>query len=325
MSDLRVAFFGSPDFAVPTLKALLESAYRPVVVVTQPDRGAGRGRALRPPPTKVIATAAGIPVLQPNRLRDQEATAALAAFQPDLQVIVAYGQILRPEVLAIPRCGTLNVHASLLPRWRGAAPIAAAIRAGDHESGVTIMLVDEGEDSGDMLTSLVEPVHDDDDAGSLGDRLSVRGASLLLDTIPRWLAGELTPEKQDPSLVTRARRLKKEDGVIDWTQPAVEVWRQIRALSPWPGATTTLGGVGIRIWQAELATGEDPGSPGQPGVVPGTVIDCGDSMRVQTGDGVLRVVTIQRAGKRTMDVSAFARGERELVGKRLGATTPEIV
>jgi methionyl-tRNA formyltransferase len=325
MAELRVAFFGSPDFAVPTLEALIDSPYRPTVVVTQPDRRAGRGRALRPPPVKVAAAAAGIAVLQPDRLREPEATAALAAFQPDLQLIVAYGQILRPDVLALPRFGTLNVHASLLPRWRGAAPVAAAIRAGDHESGVTIMLVDEGEDSGDMLTSRMEPIQDDDDAGSLGDRLSAQGASLLLETIPRWLSGEITPEKQDPGSVTRARRLTKEDGVIDWTQPAEAIWRQVRALSPWPGATTSLSGTRIRVWRAEVSNAEDTGSSGDRAVTPGTVVDCGDSMSVQTGDGILHVRTIQRAGKRAMDAGAFSRGERALLGARLGASETEIV
>ena len=295
-----------------------------MVVVTQPDRRAGRGRALRPPPVKAVAADAGIPVLQPDRLREPEATAALAAFAPDLQVIVAYGQILRPEVLAIPQHGTLNVHASLLPRWRGAAPVAAAIRAGDRESGVTIMLVDEGEDSGDMLTRQAEPIRDIDDAGSLGDRLSELGASLLLETIPRWLAGEVTPEIQDPELVTRARRMKKEDGIIDWARSAEEIWRQVRALSPWPGATTTLGDSGIRVWRAELAEGDGSGSPEDSEVRAGTVVDCGDSMGVQTGDGILRILRVQRAGKRAMDMSAFARGERALLGMQLGTTEREI-
>jgi methionyl-tRNA formyltransferase len=280
---------------------------------------------LRPPPVKTIAAEAGIPVLQPERLREAAATAALAAFEPDLQIIVAYGQILRPDVLAIPRFGTLNVHASLLPRWRGAAPVAAAIRAGDRESGVTIMLVDEGEDSGDMLTRQVEPIHDTDDAGSLGDRLSDRGAFLLLKTIPQWLAGELTPEKQDSAMVTRARRLKKDDGVIDWTNSAEEIWRQIRALSPWPGATTSLGDTGIRVWQAELPADDPSDSPAGSAVTAGTVVDCGDSMGVQTGDGLLRVLRVQRAGKRAMDASAFARGERDLVGRQFGAPESEAV
>jgi methionyl-tRNA formyltransferase len=252
-------------------------------------------------------------------LREPEATAALAAYRPDLQIIVAYGQILRPAVLAMPRYGTLNVHASLLPRWRGAAPVVAAIRAGDLESGVTIMLVDEGEDSGDVLTRRVEPIRSDDDAGSLGDRLSVQGASLLLETIPRWLDGELTPKRQDPALVSRAPRLTKGDGVIDWTRSAEEIWRQVRALSPWPGATTTLGNAGLRVWRARVEDENERPSALSSMPPPGTVVDLGETIGVQTGGGILRLVQVQRAGKRSMAADAFARGEREIRGARLGA------
>ena len=314
MTMPRVAFFGSPDFAVPTLTALIESPYRPCVVVTQPDRPAGRGRTPRPSPVKVAAQAAGIDVLQPARLRDPEATAALASYGPELQVIAAYGQILRPDVLALPRFGTLNVHASLLPRWRGASPVAAAILAGDAETGATIMLVDEGEDTGDILTSRAEPIRSDDDAGSLGDRLAALGASLLLETIPAWLAGEIAPRPQDASRATRARRLRKAQGRIDWTRPAAEIARQVRAFSPWPGATTRLRSDDVRIWRAR-AEGSDAVGP------PGTVVAVGETIDVATGDGWLRVDRLQRAGKRAMDAHAFALGERGLTGQRLGEPT----
>lgn len=309
MTSPRVAFFGSPDFAVPTLSALIDSAYRPVVVVTQPDRPAGRGRSLRPPPVKLVAQAAGIDVLQPERLREPAATAALAAYAPELQIIVAYGQILRPSVLALPRFGTLNVHASLLPRWRGASPVTAAILAGDEESGTTIMRVDEGEDTGDILASRVEPVRPDDDAGRLSDRLAAAGAALLLETIPRWLSGEITPQPQDDALATRAPRLTKAQGRIDWTRPAAEIGRQVRAFSPWPGATTELRGRGLRIWRARVSAG---------GGAPGTVLAAGETIDVASGEGVLCIERLQRAGKQALDASVFANGEPALVGQVLG-------
>lgn len=319
MTEPRVAFFGSPDFAVPTLEALIDSAYRPVVVVTQPDRPAGRGRALRPPPVKVVAETAGIDVLQPERLREPEATAALAAYEPELQVITAYGQILRPDVLALTRFGTLNVHASILPRWRGASPVTAAILAGDSESGATIMLVDAGEDTGDMLRARVEPIRVEDDAGSLSERLAQIGAELLLETIPDWLAGSITPQPQDDAQVTRAPRLKKEQGRIDWARPATEIALQVRAFSPWPGATTSLPGpdgrsTSLRIWRA--SEGADGGG------TPGEVIGVGETIDVVAGDGVLRVERLQRAGKQALDARAFANGEPELVGQVLGGQFP---
>ena len=319
MTSPRVAFFGSPDFAVPTLQALADSAYRPVVVVTQPDRPAGRGRALRPPPVKAVAQAAGIDVLQPARLRAPEATSALAAYAPDLQVIVAYGQILRPGVLSLPRFGTLNVHASLLPRWRGASPVTAAILADDAETGVTIMRVDEGEDTGDILSSRVEPIRPQDDAGSLSERLARLGAGLLLETIPLWLSSEITPQPQDDALATRARRLEKAQGRIDWTEPAADICRQVRAFSPWPGATTDLQGAGLRIWRAswsELGLGESASER----VKPGTVLAVGTTIEVATGDGRLRIERLQRAGKQALDARAFSNGEPDLVGRMLGAS-----
>jgi methionyl-tRNA formyltransferase len=338
MSAPRVAFFGSPEFAVPTLEALIDSAYRPIVVVTQPDRPAGRGRALRPPAIKVVAEAAGIDVLQPPRLRDADATAALAAYAPDLQIIAAYGQILRPDVLALPRLGTLNVHASILPRWRGAAPVSAAILAGDSETGVTIMLVNEGEDTGAIMATQVEPIHDGDDTGCLGDRLARIGATLLIDTLPAWIAGDLIPVRQDDAQATRARRLTKAAGQIEWEQPAVLIARQVRAFSPWPGATTSLGDASLRVWRAHpgsvdagsasqtdaargpvRASGETPGVARASGETPGVVLASGETIDVATGDGVLCIERLQRAGKRTLDARAFANGEPNLAGRQLGA------
>lgn len=303
---IRVVFLGSAEFAVPTLRALIKSPYHPALVVTQPDRPAGRGRALRPPPVKAVAVEAGIPVFQPERLRTPEATAAVADSHADLHIVCAYGQILRPEILALPRFGTLNVHASLLPRWRGAAPVAAAIRAGDRETGVTIMLVDEGVDTGAMLTTRREPIADTDDAGRLGARLAELGAALLIETIPQWLAGTITPQPQDDRLATPAPRLQKEDGVIDWSRPAVEIWRQVRACSPWPGATTRLNGHALQIWQAQPASGAGAAPPG-------TIVAVSATIAVQTGEGILELQRVQREGRRALATAEFARGERNLL------------
>ena len=310
-STIRLAFFGSPEFAVPTLQALIGSPWRPVVVVTQPDRPAGRSRKLTAPPAKIAAEKAVLPVIQPERLRDPESVAALAAYKPNLQVIAAYGQIIRRDVLDLPAHGTLNVHASLLPRWRGAAPVAAAIRAGDSETGVTIMLVDEGVDTGAMLSKRVVPIHDTDTTGSLSKRLAQIGAELLLETIPRWIAGEIMAEPQDESRATRAPRLKKDDGQIDWSESAAQIARTVRAFTPWPGATTKLGDMLLRVLQAEVEPGVQIGKPG-------TVLEWEGWIGVQTGDGILVLHELQREGKRPMTAKAFVRGERRLLGSQLG-------
>lgn len=308
---IRTVFFGSPDFAVPTLDALIDSPYRPVAVVAQPDRGAGRGRKLRRPPVAERAAEAGIAVLQPARLRDPEAVAALAALAPDLQIVAAYGQLLPPAVLEAPRHGTLNVHASLLPRWRGASPVSAAIAAGDAETGATIMLVDETEDTGPILAQRATAIGARETAGELSDRLARLGASLLLETLPRWLAGELKPQAQDAALATRARRVRKDAGRIDWALPAAQLARNVRAYTPWPGAFTELGGQRVRL--AAAAVEEGGGAMGE---VVG--VDA-DAIRVGTGDGVLVIGRLQRAGKREMSAAEFARGAGDLVGKRFGA------
>ena len=309
---IRTVFFGSPDFAVPTLDALIDSPYRPVAVVTQPDRGAGRGRKLRRPPVAERAAEAGIIVLQPSHLRDPEAVAEIAALASDLQIVAAYGQLLPPAVLEAPRYGTLNVHASLLPRWRGASPVSAAIAAGDAETGATIMLVDETEDTGPILAQRATAIGARETAGELSDRLAALGASLLLETIPRWLAGEIEPQAQDAALATRARRVRKDAGRIDWTLPAAQIARNVRAYTPWPGAFTELEGQRVRLAAASTETG---------GGAPGKVVEVGgDAIRVATGDGVLAVERLQRAGKREMSAAEFARGAGNLVGKRFGET-----
>lgn len=305
---MQVVFFGSPDFAVPTLRALIDSPFRPIAVVTQPDRGAGRGRRLRRPPIAEVAAEAEIRVLQPPRLREPEAVAEIAALAPDLQIVAAYGQLLPPAVLAAPQHGTLNVHASLLPRWRGASPVSAAIAAGDAETGATIMLVDETEDTGPILTQQATPIGERETAGDLSDRLAELGAALLLETIPRWLAGEITPQPQDDSLATRARRVRKEAGAIDWEQPAAQIARNIRAYTLWPGAFALLDGQRVRIAAAAAESGAG-------GVGKIVSVDA-DAIRVGAGEGIVAVERLQRAGKRELSAPEFARGAGDLVGKR---------
>ena len=308
----RVLFYGSPDFAVPTLRALIESAYRPVAVVTQPDARAGRGRSLRPPPVKEIAATHGIPALQPARLRDRAAVAQIASLKPDLQIVAAYGQLIPPAILDLPRCGTLNVHASLLPRWRGASPVSFAILHGDRETGVTIMLVDEQEDTGPVLRQKSTAIGAREDAGQLSDRLADLGARMLVETLPDWLDGGIEPLSQDSSRATRARRVKKEQGQIDWTASADQVARHIRAYTPWPAATTMLGDTSIRIAQAAA-------SDGAVSQAPGTIISDGERIRVATGSGTLEIERLQRAGKRELSAAEFSRGTRDLTGQRFSS------
>lgn len=321
----RIIFMGTPDFAVPALSTLIESSapslkeggrggWEVVAVVTQPDRPGGRGKKLTPPPVKTVAQEAGISVLQPETLKSDQAVAELAALKPDLIVVAAFGQILRANILSLPPRGCINIHASLLPRWRGAAPVAAAIRAGDAETGVTLMQMDEGLDTGPIIARQAIPIRATDTAATLTADLAELGAKLLLDTLPPWLAGELTPYPQDDSLATLAPRLKKEEGAIDWTRPAVEIERQVRAFDPWPG-TFTRGPRGqLKVLSVEVASEVD--GPDQ--TEPGTVFKHRRGVYVTTGHGVLRLITVQPAGKREMTAEAMLNGQPELLGARLG-------
>ena len=235
----RIIFMGTPEFAVPTLKVLINSDYELMAVVTQPDRPSGRGRKLTPSPIKVVALEAGIDVLQPETLRSPEVVAQLAALRPDLIVVAAFGQILRPDVLNLPPHGCLNIHASLLPRWRGAAPVAAAIHAGDTETGVTVMLMAAGLDTGPIIAQQAIPIKPTHTRDTLMTELAEVGAALLSESLPVWLAGQIEAQPQDERRATLAPRLKKEAGAIDWWQPAPEIDRQVRAFYPWPGTFTT--------------------------------------------------------------------------------------
>ncbi len=247
---MRIVFFGSPEFALPTLEALIASPHEVVAVVTQPDRPAGRRHTLTPPPVKVAALAHGLPVLQPPKVSDEASVEALRAFDADVFVIAAYGQILRQRVLDLPKHGCLNVHASLLPRHRGASPIAAAILAGDEVAGVTIMEMVRALDAGPMVATVEEPILPSDTTGSLEARLAVAGARRLVEVIDGWASGAIAAVPQDEALVTYAPQLQRTDALIDWSRPAVDIWRAVRAYSPWPVAYTTYEGQELRILEA---------------------------------------------------------------------------
>ncbi|UCF27953.1 MAG: methionyl-tRNA formyltransferase [Chloroflexota bacterium] len=302
----RIVFMGSPDFALPTLQALADH-YRVAGVVTQPDRPAGRGRRLTPPAVKSLAEALGLRVIQPKSLKDQTALATIEGWRPDLIVVTAFGQILRAEVLELPPFGSLNVHASLLPRWRGAAPIQAAIMHGDQYSGVTIMKMDEGIDTGPLLSQRKVPLAPNETAGSLSERLAQLGADLLIETLPEYFSGELQPHHQQGEH-TYARMLKKHDGELDFSQNAEALERKIRAFDPWPGTFMNWQNKQLKILKAKAAAiyRTVDGSEGQPGQR--TVHK--EHPAVFTGEGLLVLIEIQPAGKKAMEGSMFLRGAR---------------
>ncbi len=297
---IRIIFMGSPDFAVPALRAL--AAHYPILgAVTQPDRPSGRGMTLTPPPVKVAAAALGIPVIQPEKLRAPEATQQLRDWNPDLIVVAAFGQILRPDVLALPKYGCLNIHASLLPRHRGAAPIQAALLAGDSETGISIMQMDAGLDTGPILTQRAIPIAADDTGGSLFEKLSQLGGEVLLETIPLYIAGKLTPQPQPAAGVSYFGMIKKEDGLLDFSRPAAELERKIRAFSPWPGTFLLWNGAPLKIHRAHVEAGK--AEAGQKVVVAGLPA-------VGAADGVLVFDELQPAGKKSMPGKAFLAGSR---------------
>jgi methionyl-tRNA formyltransferase len=307
----RVVFMGTPPFAVPALEALAEH-YEVVGVVTQPDRPARRGQKLASSAVKKAALALGLRVLQPESLRRTEAVAELRDLKPQVMVVAAFGQILRPEVLSIPPSGVINVHPSLLPKYRGASPIAGTLLAGEQETGVTIMLMDEGMDTGPILAQRTVEIGEEDTTGSLEETLATLGAELLIDTLPRWLDGAIEAQAQDDSQATYTRPVSKDDAVIDWQLPALEIWYRIRAFNPRPGASTYWQGNLLKILRArpeQELKGVDK---------PGEVVASPTGVGVATGRGVLVLEEVQLAGKRAMGVEEFIRGQREFVGSVLG-------
>ena len=311
---MRIVFLGSGSFAIPCFEALLEAGHDVLALVTQPDREQGRGQAVAPPPIKPVADRRGVPVLQPRRVREPEAQEALRRLHPELLVVVAFGQILPRSVIDIAPRGTLNVHASLLPKLRGAAPIQWAIATGETETGVTTMLIDEGLDTGPTLLSRRTPIGAEETAADLAPRLARLGAEVLLETLRGLAAGTLVPAPQDQSRATLAPMLKKEDGRIDWARPAREVACRTRGFQPWPGAFTAHDG---RLLKA-LRVREEPGAAAV--ADPGTVVAVGaEGVTVACGEGtLLGLVEVQPESRRAMPASAWAQGARIRPGTRLG-------
>jgi len=306
MADMntRIIFMGSPDFALPTLR-LLAAHYSLVGVVTQPDKPAGRGRVLTSPPVKLLAQELGLPVIHPLRLRESEAMAQLHAWQPDLIVVAAFGKILRPAVLDLPRFGCINVHASLLPRWRGAAPIQTAILHGDAEAGITIMRMDPGVDTGLVLSQRALPILSEDTAGTLSAKLAELGAQLLIDTLPGYLSGTILPQPQGNAEPTYAPMLKKEDGQLDFARPAEELARRVRAFNPWPGAFILWDGQILKVHHAH-AVGAGPG----PAPTPGARLVHQDLPAIAASQGLLVLDEVQPAGKKPMPGKVFLQGAK---------------
>jgi methionyl-tRNA formyltransferase len=311
----RLVFAGSPDFAVPSLERLITSRHDVVAVLTQPDRPSGRGRKLMHGPVKKCAMQHDVAVYQPAGLRDSDVQDRLAEFAPDLMVIVAYGLLLPPEVLSLPGAGCINVHASLLPRWRGAAPIQSAILAGDRQTGVSLMRMAEGLDTGPVFATEQTAIGTHETAGELHDRLAELGADLLIRCLDPILDATLAPVPQRATDVTYAARISKADASIDWSRSAVDIDRQIRAYDPWPVADTLLDGERMRCWRS-VALDKEPSKnkPGRPGRVE-AVTD--EGLDVRTGQGILRLIDVQIPGRRRMHVHDFARGH-DIVGKIFG-------
>ena len=313
---MNVIFMGTPKFAVPTLRTLIESHYVVKAVVTQPDRAKGRGRTVVAPPVKILAEQHGIPVLQPEKVRTNDFIQNLEEIAPDVIVVVAYGQILPVSILQIPRLGCINIHASLLPKYRGAAPINWAIIEGGNTTGITTMFMDKGMDTGDMLLQRKVSIERDETAGTLHDKLCLLGAELLLETLQQLEAGTLKRIPQDHEAATYAPMLKKEDGLINWEEPALVIDRKVRGLFPWPGAYSCFQGKMIKL--LKIGIEDTPSELGN--VLPGTVLklDKNTGPLISTGEGCIRILQIQPQNKKPMRCSDFCRGYRLAVGDRLG-------
>lgn len=305
MHQLKVIFAGTPDFAAQHLQALLDAGINLVAVYTQPDRPAGRGKQLTPSPVKLLAQQHQLPVFQPHSLKEAAAQQELAALQADVMIVVAYGLLLPAAVLAAPRLGCLNVHGSLLPRWRGAAPIQRAIWAGDEQTGITIMQMDEGLDTGAMLYKLACPIAPDDTSASLYDKLAKLGPEGLLTTLDKLARGQLQPEQQPDALANYARKLSKEEALIDWQLPAVQLERCIRAFNPWPVSYLVIQEQNVKVWQAQVLDETHA-------TTPGTVLRTGkEGIDVATGAGVLRLLRLQPPGKKPMQAHELLNSRQD--------------
>ena len=300
---MRIVFMGTPDFSVPTLEALVASEHEVVGVVTQPDKPKGRGKEIHMSPVKECALQHNIPVYQPVRARDEAFVDEMRALIPDVMVVIAFGQILPKSLLELPKYGCVNIHASLLPKYRGAAPIQWAVINGDEETGITTMMMDVEMDTGDMLEKTVVKLDPEETGGSLFDRLSLLGGDLILSTLSKLEKGEITPVPQDHEKATYVKKISKSMGDIDWTMDAVSIERLVRGLNPWPSAFTRWNGKMLKIWEAKVLPDPDVKLPC------GSVISASDEgLKIQTGAGVLCVTSLQLEGKKRMDTAAFLRG-----------------
>lgn len=313
---MRIVFMGTPDFSVPALKALVEVGHQVIAVVTQPDKPKGRGKEVQMTPVKIQAMEYGIPVYQPAKVREASFVEVLKGLEADVYVVIAFGQILPKAVLELPKYGCINIHASLLPKYRGAAPIQWCVIDGERETGITTMMMDVGLDTGDMLEKTVIPIEEKETGGSLHDKLSLAGGALILSTLKKLEEGTLVRTPQTDEGTCYAKMLTKSLGDIDWNQSAVSIERLIRGLNPWPSAYTLWNGKTIKIWSADVTTSREAaaflsesGVPSETGITPGTVV-CSDkhSLVVCTGDGLLSVRELQMEGKKRMDTPAFLRG-----------------
>jgi methionyl-tRNA formyltransferase len=314
---MRLVFMGTPEFAVPSLEHLVLNQYQVVAVYTQPDRRVGRGRLLAAPPVKMAAVAQGLPVVQPVSLKKPEVVEQLAGFHPDAIVVAAFGQVLPQSVLDIPAHGCINIHPSLLPRFRGASPVAAAILGGDEFTGVSIMLMDKGLDTGPVLARAQIPIAPQDTTGSLTARLSLIAAHLLQDVLVSWFRGEVTPQPQSEAEATYSGSISKDEGVINWHLSARDIWRRVRAFSPWPGCYTAWQGKRLKIVEAVPLSGEGAIEIGKVVALPPAAEATKAVFGVGTGDGILGVCQVQREGKRVMSAAEFLRGQRQFIGALL--------
>lgn len=312
---MNLIFCGTPQFAVPTLERLIAEKFPIQLVITNPDEPRDRGHKVQPSAVKEAALRHGLPIYQPAKLRTEEARNFISQYRPDAIVIVAYGQIVPQWMIDLPPYGCINLHASLLPKYRGAAPIAWAIIRGEKETGVTTMKIDAGMDTGEILLERREPIHDDDTTETLSQRLSVIGADLMVETLRKLERGEIVPRPQDSRFATLAPRLKKEDGLIDWTRPADEIARRVRGLVPWPGAYTSFRGKQLHIWRAEPVP-----AAGETAIAPGTLLLDGGRLAVACGAGTMLVLhEVQLEGRKRLGARDFVNGARVQSGEKVGS------